>query len=85
MYIGLYVRYPLFLSDFDENWFLFVRVSKNPEVLKFMKVLVVGAELLHTDWQTNRREEADSRFSQFYDSAYWVSTAGILAEIPLQS
>jgi len=37
------------------------------KVLKsnFMKFRPVGAELFHADWQTDRHEEASSRFSQF--------------------
>jgi hypothetical protein len=30
-----------------------------------MKILPVGAELLHTDGQTDRHDETNSRFSQF--------------------
>jgi len=30
-----------------------------------VKILVVGAELLHADGQTNKHDEANSRFSEF--------------------
>jgi len=31
----------------------------------FIKILPVGAELFNSDWQTDRHDEAYSRFSQF--------------------
>ena len=34
-----------------------------------MKIRPVGAELFHADGRTDECEEANSRFSQFYDSA----------------
>jgi hypothetical protein len=35
-----------------------------------MKIVRVGAELLHTDRWTDRYEAGNCRFSQFYESAY---------------
>ena len=35
-----------------------------------MKTLSLGAELLHADGQTDRHEEARSRFSQFCERDY---------------
>jgi hypothetical protein len=35
-----------------------------------MKILPVGTELFHADRRTDRRHEADSRFSQVYGSAW---------------
>ena len=32
-----------------------------------MKIRPVGAEFLHADGQTDRRDEANNRFSQFYE------------------
>jgi hypothetical protein len=40
------------------------RFSKNPETSTFMKIRLVGAELFHADGQTDRHDEANSRFSQ---------------------
>jgi len=34
-----------------------------------MKILQVGAELFHADGQTDKHDEANSRFSQFCESA----------------
>jgi hypothetical protein len=44
MYVGLYVKYPLYLSDFNETKFL-GRFWKNTEIRNFMKICPVGAEL----------------------------------------
>jgi hypothetical protein len=33
-----------------------------------MKIRPVGAELLHVEGQADRRDEANSRFSQFFES-----------------
>ena len=34
-----------------------------------MKIRPVGAELFHADERTDRHDETNSRFSQFYESA----------------
>jgi hypothetical protein len=60
MYIGLHVKYPLFLSGFYETNFLDI-FSKNPQISNFIKISSVGAELFNeenadgwTDGQTQR-------------------------------
>ena len=45
------------------------RFSKNTLVSNITKTRPVGAELLHAVGRTDRHNEADSRFSQFYESA----------------
>ena len=64
MYIDLLVKYPLFLSDFNETW-IFDRFWKNPQIPYFMKMRPVGAELFHAEGQTDKHDEANSRFSPF--------------------
>ena len=72
-YIGLHVRYPLFLSDFNETLAFSTDFSKNIQIQNFMKILPVGAELFHADRrtyeridrQTDRHDECNSRFLQF--------------------
>jgi len=60
MYIGLYVRYPLFLSDFKRILNFLDRFSKNTTISHFMKILLVGAELFRANRETLRHDEADS-------------------------
>jgi len=54
MYIGLHVKYPLFLSDFNETY-ISRQFSKNLQISNLMKIRPVGAELFHADggqtWQ----------------------------------
>jgi hypothetical protein len=38
MYVGLHVKYPLFVSDFNETLRFIDRVSKNPQVSNFVKI-----------------------------------------------
>jgi len=53
MYIGLHVKYPLFLSDFNETEFS-RQILKNPQISNLMKIRLVGAELYHEDgWKTD--------------------------------
>jgi hypothetical protein len=43
--------------------------SKNPKISNFMKIRSVGTELFHADRRKDRHYEANSRFSQFCESA----------------
>jgi len=74
MYIGLHVKYPLFLSEFNETLKFLDKVRKNPQTYNFMKIRSVAAELFHADRRTDgrtdgRHDEADSGFSQFCQRA----------------
>jgi hypothetical protein len=42
---------------------------KNPQMSNFMKIRPMGAELFHADRQTDRHNEANSRFSQLCENA----------------
>jgi len=46
---------------------LFDRFSKATEISNFMKILPVEGELLPADGRTDRHEQANSRFSKFYE------------------
>jgi len=54
MCTGPHVKYPLFLSDFNETNFL-DRFSKNPQISSFMKIRPVGTAMFHTDGQMDGR------------------------------
>ena len=44
MYVGLHVKYPLFLSDFNETVIFSTNFWKNTEISNLMKIHPVGAE-----------------------------------------
>jgi len=72
-YIGLHVKYRLFLSEFNETWIFSAYFSKLIQTSNFMKIRSVGAEFFHaerrTDGQTDEHDEASSHFSQFCQRA----------------
>ena len=53
MYIGLYVNYLLFVSDFNKNFKFHDRCLKNIQIPNLMKICPAGAELLHADGWTD--------------------------------
>ena len=53
MYIGVHVKYPLFLLDFNETGIFFDLCSKSTQISNSVKIRPVGAELLHADGQTD--------------------------------
>jgi len=63
MYIGLHVKYPLYLSDFNENWTFSASFR---EVIKYLislqSVQLEPSCAIRTDGQ---HDKANSRFSQF--------------------
>jgi hypothetical protein len=60
MYIGLHVKYTLFLSDFNYTWIFSIDFQKSSTVkFHFKKIRPVGAELFHEDGPTDGR--ADKR------------------------
>jgi hypothetical protein len=54
--IDLHVKYPLFLSDFNQT-LIFSTGARENEVLNFVKIRLVGAELFHADRRTYVRTE----------------------------
>jgi len=60
MHIGLRVKHPLFLSDFNELNFL-DKFSKNTQTSNFMKIRLVGADVFQMDIQTDRPAESNCR------------------------
>jgi hypothetical protein len=71
--VGLHVKYSLFLLYLDETWSFFTHFQKNPRILIFMKIHLFGVELFYadgwTDIQTDRHDEANSRFSNFFQTS----------------
>ena len=69
MYVGLHVKYLLFLSDFNKTLIFFDGFFKNTQISHFMEILPVRDPLFHADGQTDRHDEANVRFSQFCEIA----------------
>ena len=55
MFIGLHLKYLLFLSNFNENWIFSTFFSKNTKISNFVKIRPVGAELFHAHGRTDGR------------------------------
>jgi hypothetical protein len=55
MYIGLHVKYFLFLSGFDGSYLGGGGDFEKYSNIKFMKIRPLGAELFHVDGQTDRQ------------------------------
>jgi hypothetical protein len=53
MHVGLQVKYPLFLSYFNETWFFIDRLWNNHQIENFIKIRSVEAEFFHADGQTD--------------------------------
>ena len=62
MYIGLYVKFPSFLTGVMRAYFL-TKYSTNAQLSNVMKIHVVGAELFRSNGRTDRREEFNIRSS----------------------
>jgi len=55
MYIGLYLKYSLILSDFKETLIFSADFSKNPQISKFMKNRPIGEEFFRMEGRTENR------------------------------
>jgi len=53
MFIGLHLKCPLFLSDFNEILNFLDRFSKNPWISNFIKIRQLASELFHEDGRTH--------------------------------
>jgi len=58
MFESFHVNYPLFVSDFCENWLFLGKLAKSNEMSNFTKIRLVRAQLFdsedRTDTQTRR-------------------------------
>jgi len=52
-YIGVHVKYPLFLYDFNETWSFWTYFVKNPQISNLINIRLVGAQLLRADGRTD--------------------------------
>jgi hypothetical protein len=70
MYIGIRVKYALFLSDFNEPWILLTDFEKSSSIY-FMKIRPVESELFHAGGRADGWTDTTklSRFSQFCERA----------------
>jgi hypothetical protein len=58
MYLGLNIKFPLFLSHFNESYWLsnYFPQKKN-QISNFIKIRPVGAELFHTEERKDRQTD----------------------------
>jgi hypothetical protein len=70
MYIGLHVKYSLFLSDFKEMW-IFSKSFEKYLAIKFNENLSSGDQVVPCG-RTVRYDQANSRFLQLCERAYKV-------------
>jgi hypothetical protein len=57
--IGLHVKYPSFLSDFNKTWIFSTVFSKNKQIANVMKIRQLGAQLFHAHWRTDMTKLTD--------------------------
>ena len=79
MYIGLHVKYRLFLSRINETSIFLDGFSKNTEMSNFMKIRTVGVELTRTD----RRTEMTKLLAAFHNFGKKSENACFIREILL--
>jgi hypothetical protein len=74
MYIVVHVKYRLLLSSNFNKLSIFSAYfrKKKCQTSNFIKISPLWAELLHTNRQTDRHDEANSRLSQFNERVMWM-------------
>jgi hypothetical protein len=63
-------KVPVILVGFYLKLNFFDRFSKSFQISSFIKIQSVGAKLFHADRRIDKHGDANSRFSQVYESAY---------------
>ena len=58
--VRLHVRYPLFLSYFNQTWIFWTEFRKNLQISDFIKIRPVGTDLLHSYGQTDMTKLIDA-------------------------
>jgi hypothetical protein len=67
MHIGLHVKYPLFLSDFDETGIL-GQIFEKCRNIKFHENPSIESRIVPADGRADIHDESNRRFSQFWKS-----------------
>ena len=57
IYIGLHVKYPLFLSEFNTSLNFSTYFAKSTQVSNFIKIRPVGDEVFYADGQTDKQTD----------------------------
>jgi hypothetical protein len=80
MYIGLHVKYLLFLSDFNETWIFSTDFREKPQISNFMKIRPMGSELFHSDERTDMTKliVASRNFANAYKNSSICSELDVL-------
>jgi hypothetical protein len=60
MYTALYVKYPFFVSDFNETSILSTYFRKKYKISNFMKIRPMGAQFRWADGQTDGRKDGQT-------------------------
>jgi hypothetical protein len=69
MYLGLRIKCPTFLPDFNETLTFSTNIRKN-QILNFMKIRLVGVQLCRMDRRTDGNNENNNRIPQFCESVW---------------
>jgi hypothetical protein len=84
-YVRRHVKYPLFLSDFNQAWIFSTYFrKKNPQISNFMKIRPVGAELFHADRETDRQTDMTKLIVAFctLPSVFWSTVFYLICKWP---
>ena len=85
-YIGLHVKYPLFLSDLNKSWIFSADFRKNTPIPNFVKVLSMGAKLFHEGGRTDMMQliVALNKFGNGLEKCLFLCKARRLVPGPIQ-
>jgi hypothetical protein len=67
--VGLHKKYPLFLSNTNKTWIFSTFFSKKAQISYFFQILLVEAELLQTDGQTDTTKLTVAFHNFFFSKA----------------